>query len=105
MQRGNVSLYNLQVLNAFSACDGTGLQMARAAERFGSWHTIDLRMNRLPRFVGSLSKIHQQRKAVRKGPKSSSNARPCDAVTEHDPGGSAKVDRRLPGVPMLRADH
>ena len=45
-QRGNVSLSNLQVLNALlyvaeQGCKGRGLP-----KRFGNWHTIYTRMNR-----------------------------------------------------------
>ena len=45
-QRGNVSLSNLQVLNAILHVAEQGCKWRGLPERFGNWHTIYTRMNR-----------------------------------------------------------
>lgn len=45
-QRGNVSLSNLQVLNAILYVAEHGCKWRGLPERFGNWHTIYTRMNR-----------------------------------------------------------
>jgi len=45
-QRGNVSLSNLQVLNAILYVAEHGCRWRGLPERFGNWHTIYMRMNR-----------------------------------------------------------
>ena len=45
-QRGNVSLSNLQVLNAILYVAENGCKWRGLPERFGNWHTIYTRMNR-----------------------------------------------------------
>jgi transposase len=45
-QRGNVSLSNLQVLNAFLYVAEQGCKWRGLPKRFGNWHTIYTRMNR-----------------------------------------------------------
>lgn len=46
VQRGNVKLQNLQVLNAILYVAENGCKWRRLPERFGNWHTIYTRMNR-----------------------------------------------------------
>ncbi len=46
VQRGNVSLTNLQVLNAILYVAEHGCKWRGLPERFGNWHTIYTRMNR-----------------------------------------------------------
>ena len=46
VQRGNVSLNNLQVLNAILYVAEQGCKWRGLPKRFGSWHTIYMRMNR-----------------------------------------------------------
>ena len=46
VQRGNVSLSNLQVLNAILYVAEHGCKWRGLPERFGNWHTIYTRMNR-----------------------------------------------------------
>ena len=46
VQRGNVSLSNLQVLNAILYVAEQGCKWRGLPKRFGSWHTIYMRMNR-----------------------------------------------------------
>ena len=45
-QRGNVSLTNLNVLNAILYVAEQGCKWRGLPERFGNWHTIYTRMNR-----------------------------------------------------------
>jgi transposase len=45
-QRGNVSLSNLQVLNAILYVCEHGCKWRGLPKRFGNWHTIYTRMNR-----------------------------------------------------------
>jgi transposase len=46
VQRGNVSLTNLQVLNAILYVAEQGCKWRGLPKRFGRWHTIYMRMNR-----------------------------------------------------------
>src|SRR5580693_8168508 len=46
VQRGNVSLPNLQVLNAILYVAEQGCKWRGLPKRFGRWHTIYTRMNR-----------------------------------------------------------
>ena len=46
VQRGNVSLSNLQVLNAILFVAEHGCKWRGLPKRFGNWHTIYTRMNR-----------------------------------------------------------
>ena len=46
IQRGNVKLSNLAVLNAILYVAENGCKWRRLPERFGNWHTIYTRMNR-----------------------------------------------------------
>jgi transposase len=45
-QRGNVSMSNLQVLNAILYVAEHGCKWRGLPKRFGRWHTIYMRMNR-----------------------------------------------------------
>jgi transposase len=46
IQRGNVRLSNLQVLNAILFVAEQGCKWRGLPKRFGNWHTIYVRMNR-----------------------------------------------------------
>ena len=46
VQRGNVSLTNLQILNAILYVAEPGCKWRGLPKRFGNWHTIYTRMNR-----------------------------------------------------------
>ena len=46
VQRGNVSLTNLQVVNAILYVAENGCKWRSLSKRFGNWHTIYTRMNR-----------------------------------------------------------
>lgn len=48
VQRGNVSLTNLQVLNAILYVAEQGCKWRGLPRRFGRWHTIYTRMNLKP---------------------------------------------------------
>ena len=49
VQRGNVTVPNLQVLNAILYVAENGCKWRQLPEHFGSWHTIYMRMNRWTR--------------------------------------------------------
>lgn len=58
-QRGNVSLGNLQVLNAILHVAENGCKWRRLPKEFGNWHTIYTRMNRWSK-NGALAKIFER---------------------------------------------
>ena len=66
-QRGNVSLSNLQVLNAILYVAEQGCKWRGLPKRFGNWHTIYTRMNRWSK-SGVLDRVFeklQQQQIVR----------------------------------------
>ena len=58
-QRGNVSLSNLQVLNAILYVAEHGCKWRGLPPRFGNWHTIYTRMNRWSK-NGVLDRVFEQ---------------------------------------------
>ena len=65
VQRGNVSLTNLQVLNAILYVTEQGCKWRGLPQRFGRWHTIYTRMNRWAK-NGVLDRVfeHLQREQI-----------------------------------------
>ena len=65
VQRGNVSLSNLQVLNAILYVAEHGCKWRGLPARFGNWHTIYSRMNRWSK-SGVLDRIfeHLQKEQI-----------------------------------------
>ena len=65
VQRGNVSLSNLQVLNAILYVAEHGCKWRGLPARFGNWHTIYTRMNRWSK-SGVLDRVfeHLQREQI-----------------------------------------
>src|ERR1700728_452130 len=59
VQRGNVSLTNLQVLNAILYVAEQGCKWRGLPKRFGRWHTIYMRMNRWAK-DGVLDRVFEQ---------------------------------------------
>ena len=59
VQRGNVSLSNLQVLNAILHVAEHGCKWRGLPPRFGNWHTIYTRMNRWSK-NGVLDRVFEQ---------------------------------------------
>jgi transposase len=59
VQRGNVSLSNLQVLNAILYVAEQGCKWRGLPKRFGRWHTIYVRMNRWAK-KGVLDRVFEQ---------------------------------------------
>ena len=59
VQRGNVRLTNLQVLNAILYVAEQGCKWRGLPKRFGRWHTIYMRMNRWAK-NGVLDRIFEQ---------------------------------------------
>ena len=58
-QRGNVTLDNLQVLNAILYVAEQGCKWRGLPQRFGNWHTIYTRMNRWAK-SGVLDRVFAQ---------------------------------------------
>lgn len=58
-QRGNVSLSNLQVLNAILYVAEHGCKWRGLPARFGNWHTVYTRMNRWSK-KGVLDRVFEQ---------------------------------------------
>ena len=58
-QRGDVSLSNLQVLNAILYVAAQGCKWRGLPKRFGRWHTIYTRMSRWPR-AGVLDRVFER---------------------------------------------
>src|SRR5215472_16083015 len=58
-QRGNVSLSNLQVLNAILYVAEHGCKWRGLPKRFGNWHTIYTRMNRWSK-NGTLDRVFEK---------------------------------------------
>ena len=65
VQRGNVSMSNLQVLNAILYVAEHGCKWRGLPDRFGNWHTIYTRMNRWSK-NGVLDRVfeHLQRERI-----------------------------------------
>ena len=59
VQRGNVSLTNLRVLNAILYVAEHGCKWRGLPRRFGNWHTIYTRMNRWSK-NGVLDRVFEQ---------------------------------------------
>jgi len=59
VQRGNVSLSNLQVLNAILYVAEQGCKWRGLPKRFGRWHTVYMRMNRWAK-NGVLDRVFEQ---------------------------------------------
>jgi len=59
IQRGNVSLSNLRVLNAILYVAEQGCKWRGLPKRFGNWHTIYTRMNRWAK-SGVLDRVFPQ---------------------------------------------
>ena len=58
-QRGNVSLSNLQVINAILYVAENGCKWRALPKRFGNWHTVYTRMNRWAK-AGVLDRVFEQ---------------------------------------------
>jgi transposase len=59
VQRGNVSLSNLQVVNAILFVAENGCKWRALPKRFGNWHTIYTRMNRWAK-AGVLERLFEE---------------------------------------------
>jgi transposase len=65
LQRGNVNVSNLQVINAILFVAEQGCKWRALPRRFGNWHTIYTRMNRWSK-AGVLARLfeHLQRRQI-----------------------------------------
>lgn len=62
LQRGNVSVSNLDVLNAILYVAEQGCKWRGLPKRFGNWHTIYTRMNRWSK-AGVLDRVFEELQA------------------------------------------
>ena len=62
-QRGNVSVSNLQVLNAILYVAEHGCNWRGLPKRFGNWHTIYTRMNRWSK-LGVLDRVFERMQQI-----------------------------------------
>ena len=58
VQRGNVSMSNVQLINAILYVAENGCKWRSLPERFGNWHTIYVRMNRWSK-KGTLQRVFE----------------------------------------------
>jgi transposase len=65
LQRGNVNISNIQVVNAILHVAEQGCKWRALPRRFGNWHTIYTRMNRWSK-AGVLARLfeHLQRRQI-----------------------------------------
>jgi len=59
VQRGNISVSNLQVINAILYVAENGCKWRALPKRFGNWHTIYTRMNRWAK-AGVLDRLFEE---------------------------------------------
>jgi transposase len=101
VQRGNVSLTNLQVLNAILYVTEQGCKWRGLPKRFGRWHTIYMRMNRWAN-NGVLDRVFEQlqlEQIVRIRIEAFSLDSTSVKVHPDGTGALKKTDRRLSGNP------
>jgi transposase len=95
VQRGNVRLTNLQILNAILYVAEQGCKWRGLPGRFGNWHTIYTRMNRWSKngVLGKVFEKLQQEQIVRI--KIEAFCLDSTSVKVHSDGtGALKTDRR-----------
>ena len=102
VQRGNVRIPNLQVLNAILYVAEHGCKWRGLSLRFGRWHTIHARMNRRSK-SGVLDQIFEhirRRQLVRIRPKMVSMDSTIVKVTPTEPVRARKTARRPSESPV-----
>jgi transposase len=101
VQRGNVSLTNLQVLNAILYVAEQGCKWRGLPKRFGRWHTIYMRMNRWAKngVLDSVFEQLQQEQIVRVRIEAFSLDSTSVKVHPDGTGALKKTDRRPLGNP------
>lgn len=93
-QRGNVSLSNLQVLNAILYVAESGCKWRGLPKHFGNWHTIYTRMNRWAK-SGTLSRIFEQLQKQRIIRIRIEAVSTIDIIIKADPRKSINAPRRI----------
>ena len=100
-QRGNVSLSNLQVLNAILYVAENGCKWRGLPKRFGNWHTVYTRMNRWAK-AGVLDRVFsalQEQQIIRIKIESMSVDSTIVKVHPDGTGALKKTDRKPSGSP------
>ena len=101
-QRGNVSLTNLQVLNAILYVAEQGCKWRGLPQSFGKWHTIYTRMNRWAK-SGVLDRVFaalQQRQIIQVRVEAVSLDSTAVKVHPDGTGARKKTDRKPSGNPV-----
>ncbi len=96
VQRGNVRLSNLQVLNAILYVAEHGCKWRGLPARFGNWHTIYMRMNRWSK-SGVLDRVFEQLQRERIVRVRLEAASPDGTVVEVHPDGTGALKETAPG--------
>ena len=102
-QRGNVSIPNLQVLNAILYVMEHGCKWRGLPKRFGNWHTIYTRMNRWAK-AGVLNRVFramQEQQIVRI--KIEAMTLDSTSVKVH-PDGTGALKKRAPNASESRGE-
>jgi transposase len=103
VQRGNVSLSNLQVINAILYVAEHGCKWRGLPKRFGNWHTIYTRMNRWAK-AGVLDRLFeelQQQQLIRVHIEAVSLDSTIVKVHPDGTGALKKTDRRPSASPEV----
>src|SRR5690348_12820211 len=95
IQRGNVSLSNLLVLNAILYVAEHGCKWRSLPKRFGNWHTIYTRMNRWSK-SGVLDRIFEQLQHARIVRIRIEAVSPDSAVIKVHPDGTGALKKTAP---------
>ena len=95
VQRGNVRLSNLQVLNAILYVAEHGCKWRGLPARFGNWHTIYMRMNRWSK-SGVLDRVFEQLQRERIVRIKLEAVSPDSTVVEAHPGGTGAPKETAP---------
>ena len=102
-QRGNVSMSNLNVLNAILYVAEHGCKWRGLPKRFGNWHTIYTRMNRWSK-LGVLDRVFEQLQhapVVRTRIEAVSGDTPNTTVHPDGPGALKKTARKPSASPEV----
>ena len=106
VQRGNVSMSNLQVLNAILYVAEHGCKWRGLPPRFGSWHTVYTRMNRWSK-NGVLNRVfeHLQREQIVRINIEAVSVDSTIVKVHPDGTGALKKTDRSPSASPGRMDH
>lgn len=105
-QRGNVSVSNLQVLNAILYVTEHGCKWRGLPSRFGNWHTIYTRMNRWSK-LGVLDRVFEKLQRAQIVRIKIEAVSLDSTIVKVHPDGTGALKKRTPGHRKIprRMDH